>query len=193
MKKKSQLIIVNDADDFGPCNPESDNDVDEARDFQENDHDEYLPVIVNAHEFTSGLFNNVLCMQNRMQGQFLNAPHRPEELPSKFGARNDKPRVQTDNVVYRDKSGKRITRQEWLVLNQVISGVLIACTETAQGHSTSAAGKFDISLKFAATGMGKGIGSNSKSPRLDQTRARNCRPASKSVGTWRAMALQLRH
>ncbi|GFE52645.1 pre-mRNA-splicing factor related, putative [Babesia ovis] len=102
-RRKSGLNIE-DNDDFGFVSRRGGNQLDfgggeELPPLEESDTDEG-PVVVNAHEFIP---RSPLVREERKRS--LTPPRRTVE-------------VDDDDVVYRDKSGKRITREQWLVLHE---------------------------------------------------------------------------
>eukprot|EP00375_Theileria_parva_P002768 XP_765449.1 hypothetical protein [Theileria parva strain Muguga] len=88
--------IVEQEDYYGTA--KSEEDVDELN-FEESDED--LPVVVNEAEFLKQLKNE--------EKEKSKSPSPPRRTINEM--------ADEDDIVYRDKFGKRITRDQWLLLN----------------------------------------------------------------------------
>ncbi|UKJ90839.1 hypothetical protein MACJ_001774 [Theileria orientalis] len=99
-KRRENFKIIDEDDDLGSV-PVEDEHIKELDSFEDSEED--LPVVVNEEEFLKELNSNIRAESRS------NSPSPPRTT---VDYQSD------DEVVYRDKSGKRITRDQWLLLNQ---------------------------------------------------------------------------
>uniref|UniRef100_A0A3B0MMT1 Uncharacterized protein n=1 Tax=Theileria annulata TaxID=5874 RepID=A0A3B0MMT1_THEAN len=90
------INIIEEEEDYGNIIEEEEMD-----DINFEESDEELPIVINEDEFIKQFTIN----------EKTKSPSPPRKIVNELD--------NEDDIVYRDKYGKRITRDQWLLLNQV--------------------------------------------------------------------------